>query len=131
MKKSSTGELSTLLFEKKKIDCQAYLHKKIRTPGVFKTQYSICLTPTFKAKKKYIYIDRGYKKTEIYDSISKKFDKNREDTLTQNNEPKYRIPLTLPTYFTKCDRSSKETLEYKNVKLEFKNIFPASNYVLP
>ena len=103
--------------------------QKIRTPGVFKTQYSISLTTTFKAKKKNI--DRGYKKAEIYDSISKKFDKNREDTLTQNNEPKYRIPLTLPTYFTKRDRSSKETLEYKNVKLEFKDIFPASNYVLP
>ena len=32
---------------------------------------------------------------EIYDSISKTFDRNREDILTQNNKPKYRIPLTL------------------------------------
>ena len=39
-------------------------------------------------------IDRGYKKAEIYDSISKTFDRNREDLLTQNNEPSYRITLT-------------------------------------
>ena len=39
-------------------------------------------------------IDRGYKKAEIYDSISKTFDRNREDLLTQNNEPNYRITLT-------------------------------------
>ena len=31
----------------------------------------------------------------MYDSISKKFGRNREYLLTQNNEPKYRIPLTL------------------------------------
>ena len=30
----------------------------------------------------------------MYDSISKTFDRNKEDLLTQNNEPKYRIPLT-------------------------------------
>ena len=40
-------------------------------------------------------IDRGYKKAEIYDSISKIFDRNREDLLTQKNERKYRIPLIL------------------------------------
>ena len=38
-------------------------------------------------------IDGGYKKAEIYDSISKAFHRNRKDLLTQNNEPKYRIPL--------------------------------------
>ena len=37
-------------------------------------------------------IDRGYKKAEIYNSITKTFDRNRKDI---NNEPKYRIPLTL------------------------------------
>ena len=40
-------------------------------------------------------IDRGYKKAEIYGSISKTFNRNREDLLTQNNEPNYRITLTL------------------------------------
>ena len=39
-------------------------------------------------------IDKGYKRTEMYDSISKTFGKNTEDLLTQNNERKYRIPLT-------------------------------------
>ena len=33
------------------------------------------------------------KLNEIYDSISKAFDRNRKDLLTQNNEPKYRIAL--------------------------------------
>ena len=79
--------------------------QKIRTPGVFKTQYSICPIPMsktnmhqrsrfkiFLSKKP---IDRGYKKAEIYDSISKTSGGNKEDLLTQNNEPKYRIPLTL------------------------------------
>ena len=40
-------------------------------------------------------IARGYKKAEIYNSITKTFDRNRKDILTQNNEPKCRIPLTL------------------------------------
>ena len=31
----------------------------------------------------------------MYDSISKTFDRNWEELLTQNNEPKCRIPLTL------------------------------------
>ena len=39
-------------------------------------------------------IDRGYKRAEIDDSISKTFDRNREDLLKQNNEPKYRITIT-------------------------------------
>ena len=38
---------------------------------------------------------RGYKKAEIYGSLLKAFDRNKEDLLTQNNEPKYRIPLSL------------------------------------
>ena len=33
--------------------------------------------------------------TKINDSASKTSDRNKEDLLTQNNEPKYRIPLTL------------------------------------
>ena len=41
------------------------------------------------------FIDRRYKKTEIYDSVSKTFDRNRDNLLTQNNEPKYSAPLTL------------------------------------
>ena len=41
------------------------------------------------------FIDRGYKKPEIYNSISKIFDRNRENLLTPNNEPKQGIPLTL------------------------------------
>ena len=47
IKKYSTGKLSTTLF-KKETDCQALSSQKIRTPGVFKTQYSICLSPTSK-----------------------------------------------------------------------------------
>ena len=33
--------------------------------------------------------------TKINDSVSKKSDRNKEDLLTQNNEPKCRVPLTL------------------------------------
>ena len=33
--------------------------------------------------------------TKINDSVSKTSDRNKEDLLTQNNEPKYRVPLTL------------------------------------
>ena len=41
------------------------------------------------------FIDRGYKKTEIYDSVSKTFDRNTDNLVTQNNKPKYSAPLTL------------------------------------
>ena len=47
VKNSSMGELSGTLFKKER-DCQTYLHRKIRTPGVFKTQYFICPSPTSK-----------------------------------------------------------------------------------
>ena len=36
-------------------------------------------------------IDKECKKAEIYGSISKTIDRNSEDLLTQNNEPKYKI----------------------------------------
>ena len=106
VKKSSAGELSTALF-KKETDCQAYLHRKSEHSESLKHSiiYALALRlkrictrdRDFKAnwdilsKKR---IDRGYKKAEIYDSISKTFDRNREDLLTQNNEPNYRITLT-------------------------------------
>ena len=74
---------------KKKTNCQAYLHRssqKIGKPGVFKTYYSICSSPTskiictkdrdFKANCDILPKNRGYKNAEIYDSISKAFDKN-------------------------------------------------------
>ena len=38
-------------------------------------------------------IDKGYKKAEIYYSISKPFGRNRADLLTLNNESKYRIQI--------------------------------------
>ena len=82
--------------------------QKIGTPGPFKMQYSICLSPTSQTNmhqklrfQRLLWhfveklIDRGYKKAEINDSIPKTFDRNRENILTQNNEGKYRIPLTL------------------------------------
>ena len=80
---------------------------EIRTPVVFNMQYSVCNIPyailhiaysDFKVNCDILskkLIDRGYKKTEICDSTSKTFDRNREDVLTQNSEHKYRIPLTL------------------------------------
>ena len=40
-------------------------------------------------------IDRGYKKNGIYDRISKTFNRNREGFLTQKNELKYRITLSM------------------------------------
>ena len=93
--KSSAGKLPPTLF-KKKTECQPYLHRKsehqkslkrrfpyaqaLRLKGTctkdrdFKASYDIL------SKKP---IDRGYKKAEIYDNVSKTFDRNREDLLTQ------------------------------------------------
>ena len=91
MKKTSTGELSTTLF-KKETDCQAYFHRKSEHPESLKRSIvyaqalrrkQICAEDhNFKANCDILskkLIDRGYKKAEIYDSISKTFDRNRED----------------------------------------------------
>ena len=56
---------------------------------------------------------------EIYDNISKTFDRNREDLLTQNNESKYRIPL-IPNV-KETLRNQQTILQINN---EFKNVFP-------
>ena len=93
----------TTVFKKEK-DCQAYLRVKSKHLESLKHSIpynqalhlkQICTKDCdFKAscdilsKKR---IDRGYKKAQIYDSTSKTFDRNREDLLTQNNEPKRRI----------------------------------------
>ena len=55
-------------------------------------------------------IDRGYKETEIYDSISRAFDRNRENLLSKNDEPNYRISLPV---------TSNRTLQ--NLKVAVKN----------
>ena len=55
-------------------------------------------------------IDRGYKETEIYDSVSKAFDRNRENLLPKNDEPNYRISLPV---------TSNRTLQ--NLKVAVKN----------
>ena len=71
-------------------------------------------------------IDRGYKKAEIYDSISKIFDRNREDLLTQKNERKYRIPLIL-TYnrtLTNVKETARKYWNILQINNEFKNVFP-------
>ena len=72
-------------------------------------------------------IDGGYKKAEIYHSISKTFDdRNREDLLTQNNEPKYRIPLTLSYNCTlpNMKEAVKKHWTILQINNEFKNVFP-------
>ena len=56
---------------------------------------------------------------EIYDNTSKTFDRNREDLLTQNNEPKYRTPL-IPNV-KEVVRNQQTILQINN---EFKNVFP-------
>ena len=56
---------------------------------------------------------------EIYDNISKTFDRNREDLLTQNNESKYRIPL-IPNV-KEAVRNQQTILQINN---EFKNVLP-------
>ena len=70
-------------------------------------------------------IDRGYKTAEIYDSISKTSDKNREHLLTQNNETKYRIPLTLTFNRTlsNVNEAVKKHWNILQVNNEFKDIF--------
>ena len=71
-------------------------------------------------------IDRGYKKAEIYDNLSKTFDRNREGILTQNNEPKCRIPLTLA--YNRILPNGKEAAKKHWIILqinnEFKDVFP-------
>ena len=56
---------------------------------------------------------------EIYDDISKTFDRNREDLPTQNNEPKYRTSL-IPNV-KEVVRNQQTILQVNN---EFKNVFP-------
>ena len=66
------------------------------------------------------------RKAEIYDSISKTFDKNREDPPTQNNKPKYRAPLTL-TYNRTLPNVKEAVRKHWNIlqiNNEFKNVFP-------
>ena len=84
LKQSSTGKISTTLF-KKETDCQAYFHIKSEHPEYLKRSIPyiqavrlkrICTEDRdFKAncdnwsKKR---LERGYKKAEIYCSISKR-----------------------------------------------------------
>ena len=66
-----------------------------------------------------------YKKADICDSISKTFDRNRGDLLTQNNEPKYRIPLTL-TYnrtLSNVKEALKKHWNILQINNEFKGVF--------
>ena len=73
--------------------------------------------------------DRGYKKAEIYDGISKTLARNREDLLillTQNNELKYRIPLTL-TYNRTLSNVKEVVKKHWNIwhiNKAFKDVFP-------
>ena len=90
-------------------------------------------------------IDREYKNTEVYDSISKTFDENREDPLIQNDDPKYRIPVTLT--YNRTSPNLKEAVKkhwnllqiknkVKDVLLTTKDVllkmyYKTTNYVLP
>ena len=70
-------------------------------------------------------VDREYKTAEIYGSMSETFDKNREDLLTQNNEPKHRIPLTL-TYNHTLPNLKEPVKKHWNIlpiSNEFENVF--------
>ena len=71
-------------------------------------------------------IDRGYRQDDICDKISKIFDRNREDILTQNNEPKYRILLTF-TYsrtLPNVNEAVKKQWNILKINNTFKDLFP-------
>ena len=112
--------------------------QKIKIPGVFKTLYSICLSPTSKTNmhqrsrfQSQLWhfveklIDRVYEKVEIHDSILKAFDRNREDLLTQNNKPKYRIQsiLTYNRTLPNVKEAVRKHLNILKINNEFKNVF--------
>ena len=136
-KKSSTGEVSTTLF-KKGTDCHAYLHKKsehreslkrsIPYAQALRLKRTCTEDGDFRANCDILskkLINRGYEKAEIYDSISKTFDRNGEDLLTQNKEPKYRIPLTL-TYnrtLPNVKVTGKKHWNILQINNEFKDVF--------
>ena len=64
--------------------------------------------------------------TKINDSVSKTSDRNKEDLLTQNNEPKYRVPLTL-TYNRTLHNVKDGVKKHSNISQisnEFKNVSP-------
>ena len=71
-------------------------------------------------------IRRGYKKADIYGSISKTFDRSKKDLLTQNNEPKYRIPLTLTSNcpLPNLKEAVKKHWKILQMNSEFKGVFP-------
>ena len=69
-------------------------------------------------------IDGGYKKAEIYDNISKAFDRSRKDLLTQNNEPKYKIPLAF-TYNRTLPNVKERIKKHLNI-LQINNKFEGS-----
>ena len=71
-------------------------------------------------------IDRGYKRADIYDSISKRFGRNREELLTQNNKPKYKITLTLTYNRTLPNVKEAVTKHWNTLQIinKFKNVFP-------
>ena len=65
---------------------------------------------------------------KINDSVSKTSDRNKEDLLTQINEPKYRVPLTL-TYNRTLHNVKDGVKKHSNISQisnEFKNVFPES-----
>ena len=68
-------------------------------------------------------IDRGYKRA---DSISKRFGRNREELLTQNNKPKYKITLTLTYNRTLPNVKEAVTKHWNTLQIinKFKNVFP-------
>ena len=96
-----------MLFKKKQTDFQFYPRRKSKHPQSLKCSIPYAqalrlrwvLTKDHDFKANYDILSkklivRGYKKAEIYDNISKTLDRNREDLLTQNYEPEYRISLT-------------------------------------
>ena len=101
VKKSSTGKLATTLF-KKEADFQAYFHRKSEHPESLKRNIAYAQVLPLKLM---CTEDRDFKANcDIFrtnlsiEDIKRQYIKkqeDREDLLTQNNEPKYRIPLTL------------------------------------
>ena len=138
IKKSSTGELSTTLFNNK-TDCYACLHRK--SEHLESLKRSIPYAQALRLKRKCTedcdfnahcdiltkeFIDRGYKKAEIYDSISKTFDRNRENLLTPNNEPKQGNPLTLTWNRTLPNAKDvvRKRWNISQINSKVKNVFP-------
>ena len=70
-------------------------------------------------------IDRRYKKGELYEGISKAFDRNKKNRIKQN-EPKYRIPFTLTynRYLPNPKEAVKKFWKILKINNKFKDVFP-------